>query len=206
MNRNEEHGTQKHGSGELVLNDGTRKSVSWKLEILQGRRATHGLIRGQKDHVKAAAKDGCAILYADGATLAINVYNYKNGQAAFAVLLARVPLFAAQTVSDWWFDENQFSMLLSCDDGERFRVTIPTIAMRGFLALAPRQLESIFVANASPSRFVKIVAITGRDGHCVVSVALDNGDSLDLPPDDAREMGKDLIALANQIDKRPLAA
>ncbi len=90
-------GRQK-GLGYLVLKRGTRKRVGFEIELLDDLSIGGGIIWGEEEHLKAAAKDGCATLELSiEVTAAIAIDDYKDGEATFTTLFisSKPPVLSA---------------------------------------------------------------------------------------------------------------
>ena len=73
--------SQQHGTGYLVLKRGISKQVVWEIEILRDGSIGGGHVRGEKKHLKAAAKDRCANLrLTSEITAAIAINSYRTAK------------------------------------------------------------------------------------------------------------------------------
>jgi hypothetical protein len=75
---------QQRGTGYLILKRGICKQIEWEIEVLRDGSIKGGSVRGDKKHLKAAAKDGCVKLsLTSEITVAIAINRYKDGEAFF---------------------------------------------------------------------------------------------------------------------------
>ena len=130
--------TRRNGTGYLVLRSGVSKQVTWEIEVLNDGSGGKGIVRGDKDHLAAAAKDGCANLLASAdTTVAVAIDGCENGEASFSLLLvSSAPrTFRAETIENSGpiVDGNRFLIEFSGSDDERLFVIVPTIIMRDYL-------------------------------------------------------------------------
>jgi hypothetical protein len=200
---------RKNGPGELVLKNGTHKQVTWDAEFLRKGLMGHGLIRGNKKYLKAAAKDGCAILHPESdVTAAIAIDHYENGEASFTTLLisSTPPIFCAQTIlgSSPVSDSTKYSIEFSDANGELLRLIVPRIIMWDFLPVAFHQLEPFSVPGSSTSfcRMVKTVHTGTTRSFPFVCVSFNNDQPLVLPPEKARQLAEELNELAEKVESR----
>lgn len=90
-----------NGAGHLVLKNGSSKPVKWEIEVLGDRSIANGCIRGDAEHLRAAAADGCAVLRLTADTSAAVTIDDHHGRAAsFTALLtsSQRAAFRAQTI------------------------------------------------------------------------------------------------------------
>lgn len=144
------------GIGYLVLKSGTCEQVEWEIDLLSNGSVGDGRIRGDKKHLAAAAKDGCANLRLSPAkTAAIAIDRCKDGEASFEplVISSAPPVFHAQTVvgSSAILDGSQFSIAFSSTEGEELLVIVPTIIMRDWLQVLQKVVPPSSSASATTS-------------------------------------------------------
>ena len=164
--------TRRDGTGYLILKSGVSKQVTWEVDVLHDGSAGKGIVRGDNNHLAAAAKDGCAnLLVSADTTAAVAIDGCEDGEASFSVLLAssaphtfRANKIEARPI----VDGNRFLFEFSGADDERLFVIVPTIIMRDFLitlknSFKPHQRNALNGA----SRFPRFCNVGGRR-HSVV--------------------------------------
>ena len=201
---------QQRGTGYLILKCGISQQVIWEIEILSDGSIGDGCVRGDKKHLKAAARDLCATLRATSEiTAAIAINRYKDGEAFFTALLTSRsrPVFAAQTIvgSGPILDGSIYSIEFAGANGEEHIVTIPTIIIRDYLPMFQK-----LVPPASPKspptgyfhipKTYKTAAAASTPFVCVMFD--DDPPPLGFSPEDARQLAGELLELAEGIDAR----
>jgi hypothetical protein len=196
------------GIGYLVLKSGASQQVEWEIELFCGDSSGNGSLRGDENHLAAAAEDGCAKLrLALDHTVAIAIDNQTGAEASFSILLhSSMPhLFAAQTIlgSSTILDGNQFSFAFRDANGEELLVTVPTIIVRDYLP----SLEKAVPPASAPTKtscfqLVETWATAKPASYPLVCLKFDDEVPLALHPEDARELAQELIDLAKEVEAR----
>lgn len=207
MEKSEVSNRQK-GIGHLVLKSGTCQQVEWEIELLCDGSFGDGSVRGDENHLAAAAEDGCATLrLAASHTAAIAINNQIGAEASFSILLhSSMPrLFRAQTIvgSGTILDGDQFSIEFCAADGEQLLVIVPTIIMRDYLPV----LEKAVPPASAPGKtsFFRLVKkwVTGKPASSpLVCLKFNDDEPLALQLDDARQLAAELIGLAQEVETR----
>ena len=205
--------SQQQGTGYLILKRGICKQVVWEIEILRDGSIGGGCVRGDKKHLKAAAKDQCANLRVTSEiTAAIAINSYRDGEAFFTPLLISrsQQAFSAQTIvgSGPILDGSIYSIEFSGADGEAFIVTMPTIIIRDYLPMFQR-----LVPPASPTspptsyvRIPKTYKTATAASTPFVCVIFDDDPPLGLSPEHARQLAGELFERAEDVDARSITA
>jgi hypothetical protein len=204
---------QQRGTGYLILKRGICKQIEWEIEVLRDGSIKGGSVRGDKKHLKAAAKDGCVKLsLTSEITVAIAINRYKDGEAFFtALLISRSPpAFAAQTIvgSGPILDGSIYSIEFAGADGEAHIVTIPTIIIRDYLPMFRKLVPPASPTSPPTSYFhiPKIYKTATAASSPFVCVRFDNDPPLGLSPERARQLAGELLELAEDIDARSITA
>jgi hypothetical protein len=201
------------GIGYLVLKSGTRKQVEWEIDQLSDGSLGNGCIRGDEEHLAAAAEDGCAKLgLASSMTAAIAVNRYEDGEALFTTLLisSAPAVFYAQTIagSSTILDGSQFSTEFSGANGEQLRVIVPTIVMRDYQAVLQKVVPPSSSTSARTSYFqhIKTWSTATTTIHSFVCLIFNDDLPLALSPGGARELAAELIERAEYVETRSQTA
>jgi hypothetical protein len=196
----------RNGTGKLVLKNGTGDAVSWevKLESLPA----HGILRGKKKHLNAAAKDRCAILnLGKGRAVAIAIDRCKDGKAFFTSLLERMPIFFAKTIlfSGPLSDGTQYGIEFSDGKGQTQQVIVPSADIWDLLPQAFDDLKQFFVPQAVLSDYQPVqTVLTGFDrGYSLVYVGFNGGRPYAIGSEQARQLADELNELAAKIEGGP---
>jgi len=200
------------GVGYLVLRSGASQRVEWEIELFCGDSSGNGSLRGDENHLAAAAEDGYAKLrLAPDHTVAIAIDNQTGAEASFTILLhSSVPhLFEAQTIvgSSTILDGNQFSFQFRAADGEQLLVIVPTIIIRDYLP----SLEKAVPPASAPTktsffRIVKTWATATPASYPLVCMKFDDDEPVALSPEDARLLAAELVDLAKEVEIRSHSA
>lgn len=196
--------TRRDGTGYLILKSGVSKQVTWEVDVLHDGSAGKGIVRGDNNHLAAAAKDGCAnLLVSADTTAAVAIDGCEDGEASFSVLLAssaphtfRANKIEARPI----VDGNRFLFEFSGADDERLFVIVPTIIMRDFLITLEK------VVPPSSTSFIRIPkSWTTTIGETIPFVCLifDDEPPLALQPNEARMLAAELVESAKVIENRP---
>lgn len=205
--------SQQRGTGYLILKRGICKQVAWEIEILCDGSIGGGCVRGDKKHLKAAAKDQCAKLrLSSEITAAIAIDSYRDGEAFFtALLISRSPpAFPAQTIvgSGPILGGSRYSIEFSGADGEALIVTIPTIIIRDYLPMFQRLVPPAS-PTSPPTSYIRIPK-TYKTATAVstpfVCVIFDDDPPLGLTPKRARQLAVELFERAENVDARSITA
>jgi hypothetical protein len=205
--------SQQRGAGYLVLKRGISKQVVWEMEILRDGSIGGGYVRGDKKHLKAAAKDQCANLrLTSEITAAIAINSYRDGEAFFTTLLiSQTPrAFPAQTIvrSGPILDGSTYSIEFSNADGESHIVTMPTIIIRDHLPMLQKLVPP--ASPASPATWYVRIPKTYKTATAVstpfVCVIFDDDPPLGLSPERARQLAGELFERAEDVDTRSITA
>jgi hypothetical protein len=196
--------TRRNGTGHLILKSGAAKQVTWEIDVLHDGSAGKGIVRGDKDHLAAAAKDGCANLLVSADTIAaVAINGFEDGEASFSVLLASSApcTFRADAIeSRPILDGNRFLIEFFGADGERLFVIVPTVIVRDYL----KTLEKVVPpSSTSLIRIPKSWATAIGETIPFVCLIFDDEPPLALQPDEARMLAAELVESAKVIEKRP---
>jgi hypothetical protein len=105
--------------GELVLKNGARNEVTWEVNLEEGA-VVRGVLRGNKRHLKTAAKHGCAILsLGEGRTADIAIDRYRDGKLFFTSLLTSTVTTSSGRIVQklrWGFDRNERCVAIAFDN------------------------------------------------------------------------------------------
>jgi hypothetical protein len=194
------------GIGYLVLKSGTKQQVEWEVDVHCDGSLAHGSIRGDENHLAAAAEDGCAILCLTSThTVAIAIDNCADREALFTTLLSfSVPrVFHAQTIvgSDTTAD-SRFSIEFASVDGERLLVIVPTIIMRDYLPVLGKAVPSSAPTMTSFFRTVTTWRVGKSPSYPFVCLKFNDDVPLGLSPEDARELAAELTDRAKKVETR----
>jgi hypothetical protein len=197
--------TRRDGTGYLILKSGASKQVTWEIDVLQDGSAGKGIVRGDKEHLAAAAKDGCANLLASADTIvAVAIDGCEDGEASFSILLSSSapPTFRAETIENSRpiLDDSQFVIEFSGVDGERLFVIVPTIIMRDYLITLERVVPP---SSTSLIRVPKSWATAIGETIPFVCLIFDDEPPLALQPNEARMLAAELVESAEVIENRP---
>jgi hypothetical protein len=197
--------TRRNGTGYLVLRSGVSKQVTWEIEVLNDGSGGKGIVRGDKDHLAAAAKDGCANLLASAdTTVAVAIDGCENGEASFSLLLvSSAPrTFRAETIENSGpiVDGNRFLIEFSGSDDERLFVILPTIIMRDYLITLEKVVPP---SSISLIRSPKSWAMAIGETIPFVCLIFDGEPPLALQPNEARMLAAELVESAKVIEDRP---
>ena len=200
--------SKRNGTGELVLKNGTSEAVSWevKLESLPA----HGVLRGKKKHLNAAAKDRCAILrLGKDRAAAIAIDRYKNGKAFFTSLLELTPpIFSAEKIlsSSPLSDGTEYGIEFSAGKGQTLRVIVPSANIWDLLPQAFDDLKQFFVPQAVLVDYQPVQTVfTGIDrDYSLVYVGFNGGKPYAIGSELARQTAGELYELAAKIEGGPI--
>lgn len=197
------------GSGVLILKDGTKQPVTWEVELFGDRLFGAGRVWGETACLKAATKDGCAILKLDhAAILAVAIDRCDFGEAFFKTLLvsSTPPIFDAQTIrgSSPILDGRRFSIDFSDQDGVSLRVIVPTLIMHDYLSVLEKQLPQPLSGTAKTAffRLPQTWGTATSDGYRFVLLFFDDELPIAVDSRDARTLAGELLQLAEQIENR----
>jgi hypothetical protein len=190
------------GIGELVLKNGASDEVRWEVNLKDS--VIKGVLQGQTKHLKAAAKDGCAILHrGKSGTAAIAIDRYANRKAFFTTLLISTPIFFAQSIlfSGLLSDGTKYGLEFSSGKGDTLQVIMPSATMWDVIPQAYEDLRRIFVSQLASStyRVIQNVRWGFAPGEDFVSLAFDNNLPILLPLDKAGELGNRLSELVGEL-------
>ena len=204
---------RQNGIGYLVLKDGIFRQVQWEIELLDDGSLGDGCIRGDEQHLAAAAAAGCAkLLLSINVTAAIAISSHNDRGASFTTVLisSKRSVFQAQTIvgSSPTSDSYQFSIEFSAADGERLIIIVPTIIMRDYLPVLKKTLPPASPQSA-PTTFFRVpetwkAATTAT--YPFVCLTFDDDEPLALTLTGARELAAELTELATKIEKRSQTA
>jgi hypothetical protein len=196
--------SKRNGTGELVLKNGTSEAVSWEVELES--LPAHGVLRGKKKHLNAAAKDGCAILrLGNGRAAAIAIDRCKDGKAFFTSLLESTPLiFSAEKIlySSPLSDGTEYGIEFSNGKGQTLRVIVPSANIWDLLPQAFDELKQFFVPQAVRVDYQLVQTVSAgidRD-YSLVYVGFNGGQPYAISSELARQTAGDLYELAAKID------
>jgi hypothetical protein len=196
--------TRRNGTGHLILKSGASKQVTWEVDVLHDGSAGKGIVRGDKDHLTAAAKDGCANLLASAdTTVAVAIDGCEDGEASFSILLASSApsTFRAATIEPRpILDGNRFLIEFSGADDERLFVIVPTIVMRDCLITLQKVVPP---SSTSLIRIPKSWATAIGETIPFVCLIIDDEPPLALQPNEARMLAAELVESAKKIENRP---
>jgi hypothetical protein len=196
--------TRRDGTGYLILKSGASKQVSWEMDVLHDGSAGKGIVRGDKDHLAAAAKDGCANLLVSADTIAaVAIDACEDGEASLSVLLASSAphTFRADAIeSRPILDGNRFLIEFSGANEERLFVFVPTIIMRDYLIALEKAVPP---SSTSLIRVPKSWATAIGETIPYVCLIFDHEPPLALQPNEARMLAAELVESAKVIENRP---
>jgi hypothetical protein len=195
-----------NGVGELVLKSGARDEVSWEVN-LEGT-VVHGVLRGNKRHLKTAAKDRCAILSrGKGCTEAIAIDRHTDGKLFFTSLLTSTPIFFAQKIlySGPLSDGTEYGLEFSSGKGETRQVIVPSASIWDLLPQAFDDLKQFFVPQGVLLDYQAVqTVVTGIDrNYPLVFVGFNGGQPYAIGSELARQTAGELYELAAKIEGRP---
>jgi hypothetical protein len=196
-----------NGVGELILKNGARDEVTWevKLESLPA----HGVLRGKKKHLNAAAKDGFAILHlGKGRAAAIAIDRHKDGKAFFTSLLESTPtIFFAEKIlfSSPRSDGTKYGIEFSNGKGQTLQVIVPSANIWDLLPQAFDDLKQFFVPQAVLLDYQPVQTIvTGIDcNYPLVFVGFNGDQPYAIGSELARQTAGELYELAAKIEGGP---
>lgn len=205
--------SRQNGIGYLVLKNGTCKQVGWEVDLLRDGSIGDGCIRGDEEHLAAAAKDGCAKLHLAAAeTAAIAINGHKHSEASFTTLLisSTPAVFYAQIIvgSSPILDGSQFSIEFSRTNGESLLVIVPTVIMRDYLPILQKVVPPRSPESASTS-FMRLPEtwVTGTAAsNPLVCVKFNDEPPWALHPEQARQLAAELIERAEHVEARSQTA
>ena len=192
----------------LVLKSGTCQQVEWEIELLCDGSLGNGTVRGDENHLAAAAEDGCAKLrLGPGHIAAIAINSQTGAEASFSILLySSMPyLFKAQTIvgASTILDGDQFSIEFCAADGEQLLVIVPTLITRDYLPVLEKAVPPASApAKTSFFRLVQRWSTAIPASSPLVCLKFNDDEPLALQLDDARQLAAELIDLAQEVETR----
>jgi hypothetical protein len=207
MEKSEVSNRQK-GIGHLVLKSGTCQQVEWEIELPCDGSLGNGTVRGDENHLAAAAEDGCAKLrLGPGHIAAIAINSQTGAEASFSILLySSMPyLFKAQTIvgASTILDGDQFSIEFCAADGEQLLVIVPTLIMRDYLPVLEKAVPPASApAKTSFFRLVQRWSTAIPASYPLVCLKFNDDEPVALHPDEARQLAAELIDLAKEAETR----